>query len=172
MPGSLSPLWTEVAGYTAASLVFLAFYMKTMIPLRLVAIVSNVAFIAYGAGAHLYPVLILHIILLPLNILRLIQMRALIRDVHHASQGDLSMEWLIPFMRRRTWKRGEIVFRRGDHATELYLTLRGSIRLVDVGVSMGPGSVLGEIGVFGPTKKRMDTAISESDAELGGLERD
>ena len=40
----------ELAGYTASMLVFLAFYIKTMIPLRIVGIASNVAFITYAVG--------------------------------------------------------------------------------------------------------------------------
>jgi hypothetical protein len=172
MPGLAGAHWIELAGYTASALVFLAFYMKTMIPLRVVGIASNLAFISYGIGAGLYPVLILHAILLPLNALRLVQMRALIRQVRDAARSDLSMEWLTPFMRRRTWKKGDVLFRRGDRATELYLTLRGSIRLLDVGVSLGAGSVLGEIGLFAPARQRMDTAVCETDAELGVIDHD
>jgi CRP/FNR family cyclic AMP-dependent transcriptional regulator len=172
MPELLGSHWMDLAGYTASALVFLAFYMKTMIPLRIVGIASNLAFITYAVGAQLYPVLILHAILLPLNSLRLLQMWALIRKVREASHGDLSMEWLIPFMRRRTLTRGEILFKRGDRATEMYVTLSGSIRLVDVRVTIGAGSVLGEIGVFGPTMERMDTAVCETDVELGAIDND
>lgn len=164
--------WIELAGYAASALVFLTFYMKTMIPLRVIGIVSNVAFMTYGLGDRLYPVFILHAILLPLNCIRLVQMRALIRKVRDASQGDLSMEWLIPFMRRRSGRKGEVLFRKSDPATELYVVLSGSLRLVDVAVTVGPGSVLGEIGVFAPTRQRMDTAICEADVELGVMDND
>jgi len=157
----------ELAGYTASGLVFLTFYMKTMIPLRIIGILSNVAFITYGLGQRLYPVFILHAILLPLNCIRLLEMRGLIRRVRDASRGDLSMEWLVPFMQRHASKKGETLFRRGDPAGELYVVLSGSLRLVDVAVTVGPGSVLGEIGIFAPTQQRMDTAICETDVELG-----
>jgi len=164
--------WVQWAGYTASLLVFVTFYMRTMIPLRIVGIASNVAFMTYGFGGHLYPVLILHAILLPLNCVRLFQMKAMITRVRDAAQGDQSMEWLIPFMRRRTWKSGEVLFRKDDAAGELYLMLSGSIRLVDVGVTIGPGTVLGEIGVFAPSGRRMDTAICETEAELGVIDND
>jgi len=171
VPEGIGHHWIDLAGYSASALVFLAFYMKTMIPLRLVGIASNVAFITYAIGAQLYPVLILHTILLPLNCLRLFQMRALIRKVHDA-HGTLSMEWLTPFMRRRTLTKGDVLFKKGDRATELYVMLSGSIRLVDIGVTVGAGSVLGEIGVFGPKHERMDTAVCETDAELGAIDND
>src|SRR5262245_38521345 len=164
--------WVELAGYTASVLVFLAFYMKTMIPLRLVGIAGNLAFITYGVGAQLYPVLILHALLLPLNCLRLLQMRRLIQRVRKASEGDLAMEWLFPFMRRRTLTKGEVLFKKGDSATELYVRLGGSIRLVEIGVTVRAGSVLGEIGVFGPKQERMDTAVCETDVELGAINND
>jgi hypothetical protein len=48
----------EMAGYLAAALVFLTFYMKTMIPLRMIGICSNCMFIIYGSLDGLYPVLV------------------------------------------------------------------------------------------------------------------
>ena len=47
--------------------------MKDMINLRIVAICSNIAFIAYGIALSLLPVLILHVMLLPLNGWRLME---------------------------------------------------------------------------------------------------
>lgn len=44
--------------------------------LRWVAIASNVAFIAYGYLGSLAPVLLLHMLLLPVNICRLAQLRS------------------------------------------------------------------------------------------------
>lgn len=64
--------WVEVAGYIASSLVFLTFYMRRMIPLRLVALCSNVAFLTYAFALHLAPIAILHGALIPVNIVRLI----------------------------------------------------------------------------------------------------
>ena len=161
--------WIELSGYLASALVFLTFYMKTMIPLRLIGILSNVAFMTYGFGGRIYPVLILHAILLPLNCLRLVQMRTLIQKVHAASRGDLSMEWLVPMMRRRQCAKGEVLFRRSDPAKELYLVFSGSVRLLDLAVEIGPGKMLGEVGIFAPTHQRMDTAVCETEVELGAM---
>jgi len=163
--------WVEVAGYVASMLVFGTFYMRTMIPLRIVGILGNVAFMAYGAGGRLYPVLILHAMLLPLNCMRLIQMRTLIKKVREAAKGDRSMEWLVPYMQARTLKKG-VLFRKGDAAKEMYVVLSGSVRLMDVGVTLHPGNVIGEIGLFAPSGQRMDTAICESDVELASISND
>ena len=46
----------ELVGYLASALVFATFYMKTMMPLRAVAIASNVAFISYGYVGGMAPI--------------------------------------------------------------------------------------------------------------------
>ena len=61
----------DVLGYAASSAVLATFMMRTMLPLRLVAIASNLLFILYGHLDHILPVLLLHIALLPINIFRL-----------------------------------------------------------------------------------------------------
>jgi hypothetical protein len=61
----------DVLGYAASSAVLATFMMRTMLWLRLVAIASNLLFILYGDLAHIAPVLLLHIALLPINVFRL-----------------------------------------------------------------------------------------------------
>jgi len=61
----------ELIGYLASLLVLMTFCMSGMVALRAVAIASNIAFIAYGALAGISPVLLLHVVLLPVNMLRL-----------------------------------------------------------------------------------------------------
>lgn len=63
----------EMVGYVASGLVLATFYMRDMIPLRIVALASNVAFIAYGVALHLTPIWVLHVLLLPMNGCRLAQ---------------------------------------------------------------------------------------------------
>ena len=58
---------TGEIGFLASALVLAAFAMKDMVNLRIVAICSNIAFIMYGFVLDLPPVLILHVMLLPLN---------------------------------------------------------------------------------------------------------
>lgn len=66
----------EWLGWAASALVLATFCMRGMVALRLTAIASNLAFIAYGASAGIDPVLMLHVLLLPLNALRLAQERS------------------------------------------------------------------------------------------------
>jgi hypothetical protein len=62
---------SDVLGYAAASAVLATFLMRSMGPLRLVAILSNILFLSYGYLADIHPVLFLHAALLPINIARL-----------------------------------------------------------------------------------------------------
>jgi hypothetical protein len=62
---------TEFLGYAAASMVLATFAVRSIITLRSLAIASNVLFISYALSAAIAPVLILHLLLLPLNLWRL-----------------------------------------------------------------------------------------------------
>jgi hypothetical protein len=63
--------WIDFVGFGASAMVLATFCMTRMLPLRLFAIMSNILFGAYGYLDHLYPVLLLHLVLLPVNCLRL-----------------------------------------------------------------------------------------------------
>ncbi|MBR1164493.1 cyclic nucleotide-binding domain-containing protein [Bradyrhizobium elkanii] len=158
--------WVEAAGYLASLLVFATFCMKTMLPLRIAAILSNVAFIAYAFFDGLYPILILHSVLLPLNVIRTVQMLRLRRIVEQASKGEFATEPLCPFMKSATWKAGEIIFRQGDYADRIYLLAKGSVRLNEIDLVLGAGELFGEIGVFSTAHERTQTAQAISDVEL------
>jgi CRP/FNR family transcriptional regulator, cyclic AMP receptor protein len=66
----------EPIGYLASALVLATFCMRDMAALRCMAIASNLAFITYGALADLGPVLVLHLLLLPVNVQRLMAWRS------------------------------------------------------------------------------------------------
>lgn len=156
----------EIIGYIASALVLLTFCMRTMIPLRMAAIASNVAFITYGALGGIYPVLILHVILLPLNAYRTIEMYRLVRRVGAAARGDLSVDWLKPFMKSQRCAGGTRLFRKGDRADCLYYIVAGDVLLEEIGRQIGPGTLLGEIGLFSPDHQRTQSARCLSDAEV------
>ena len=63
--------YTEILGYIACCLVLAAFCMPSIVPLRVLGILSNLAFIGYALLNGLMPVLLLHAVLLPVNIYRL-----------------------------------------------------------------------------------------------------
>ena len=150
----------EIIGYLASALVFATFYMKTITPLRAVAVASNVAFISYGYLGGMTPILILHAALLPLNLWRLQQSLHLVKKVRLSMAGDLSVDWMTPYMTSRSFAVGETIFRRGDLARELLLITAGTVRLIELKVEVGKGSIVGEIGLFSPHRARIATAVA------------
>ena len=159
----------EVVGYVASVLIFTTFYMKTMTPLRIVAMMSNVAFITYAIIYDLVPVIIVHSILLPLNFYRLRQFGRLMKKTRESASGGFSFESLVPFMSPRRFKAGETLFRKGDESREMFYICEGQIRLPELDKSIGEGEILGEMGLFAPEKTRTGSAICETDCELLGI---
>jgi CBS domain-containing protein len=64
--------FVDVLGYAASAAVLATFCMSTMIALRIVALISNVLFVAFGISDHVYPVLLLHAVLFPVNAVRVV----------------------------------------------------------------------------------------------------
>ena len=167
-----------IAAWVAALLVFSSFFMKTMIPLRVVAITSNVAFstyallgLKYGIFGRVYPILVLHSSLLPLNVLRLRQVKRLISAVNKASKSE-TFEYLIPYMRSERHSRGETLFRKGDAADKLYLIEEGTIFMPELGKRLSDGAVFGEVGLFAPQSIRSLSAVCEEDCGLHAITKD
>jgi len=143
----------------AGALIIVSSFVKTMIPLRCLAIGGNLGFLIYGALHPSLILVLLHGALLPINIFRAGQMVRLTRRVRSAAaSNDLSGVWLRPYMRRRRLKKDAILFRKGDEAKRLYFLAEGQIEFVEIGQTMEPGRLFGEIGFFAPDKQRTLTA--------------
>ncbi len=164
--------WVQILGYIGSALMFSTFYMKTMIPLRVTGIAANCCMIVYTAIAGIYPVLILQSALLPLNVYRLIQMRRLIDRVKKAARGDFKLDSLIPFMRHEPARKGTTLFEVGDDADKLYLIQSGAVRLVQIDRLVGPGNLIGEIGILSPHSVRTATAVCAEDSDLYSITQD
>ena len=106
----------------------------------------------------------LHLILLPVNILRLMQIRHLVRRTSQST--DLSMENLVPFMTHRTFCAGETMIRKGDRADRLFYLVHGQVEVAEFGKTISSGTVLGEIGVFARDQRRMATVVCRTDCEV------
>ena len=162
----------EAIGYLAALITLATFYMKTMIPLRIAGIVSNFTWIAYGLMAGVYPPLVLHVLLLPLNFIRLQQMITLVNRVRAVTQDDPSMSWLRPFMGQRPARAGEVLFRKDDPAGEMFYILGGRYRLRETGIELSSGALVGELGLLSPGQKRTQTLECLEEGRLLGISYD
>jgi CRP-like cAMP-binding protein len=140
--------------------------MNTMIPLRVIALASNVLFMAYGYADHLYPVFFLHAILLPVNALRLVQFYRLVREMRQAPGKDLSVQTLLPYMTRRKFSAGETLVRKGERADRLYYLLDGEIEVVEISKVLHADVMVGEIAVFAPNQQRTATIVCLTDCNM------
>jgi hypothetical protein len=156
---SPTEITASVSGLIAGALIVISSFLRTMIPLRWLAVASNVGFVLYGALHPSLPMLLLHATLLPINIFRAREMVRLTKRVRAATKAsDLSGIWLRPYMKSKQWKKGAVLFRKGDLADQLYFLAEGRIEFVEIGTFMEPGRIFGEIAFFAPDRRRTLTA--------------
>jgi CRP/FNR family cyclic AMP-dependent transcriptional regulator len=155
-----------VLGMLGAAFTLASFLMKTMLPLRVLALASNVLFLAYGYLESLLPGLIVNAVLLPINAHRIWEITRLSKAIARATHDTPVAEWLLPHMRLRPFRAGEVLFRRGDTADRLVYVARGELRVVEVAEPVRAGELVGEIGLFSPEKKRTQTVVCATDGEL------
>ena len=130
---------------------------RTMIPLRVSNMISNVFFMAFGALASDIRTFLVSLLLLPINAIRLRQMLNLVKKARNAVQGETSMEWLKPFMTQRKYRQGDVLCKKGDAANEMFLTVSGKFLVTEIGVELPPGSPMGELGFLTPDNRRTAT---------------
>jgi CRP-like cAMP-binding protein len=140
--------------------------VRTIVPLRVIGIFSNIFFIAYGALAGVTTTLFLYLVSLPINIIRLRQMLKLVEKARVSSRGDLSMDWLRPYMSPRKFRKGEVLFHKGDVANEMLLTVTGRFLVVEINIEIPPGRLIGELGFIAPENRRTQTVSCIEDGNV------
>jgi CRP-like cAMP-binding protein len=138
----------NVMGAIGGLLYVAAISMKTVIPLRIAGIGSAFFFLCSGIFARSFPSIFLYALLLPVNSYRLFQMIDLIKKVRSAASSDLSMDWLEPFMTKRSYRKGDILFHRGDLADEMFLAVKGKYVVSELNIELQPGHIFGELGLL------------------------
>ena len=101
-----------------------------------------------------------------MNALRLVQFQRLVRDIRDAHREDLSIQSLLPYMKRRRLVAGEMLVRKGDKADKLYYLLDGELEVVELNKILTPGAIIGEIGVFAPKQTRTATVKCRVDCNV------
>lgn len=147
----------NIGGVFSTVFLIASYTMTTMIPLRIFGILTNVALIGFSFMTGHWHTLIVHSILLPLNSYRLHQMLQLVRDVKRSVNSDLSMAWLKPFMTERQCEAGEVLFYKDEKAEEMFYIVSGRYRLVEMGIEVPVGTLVGEMGMLSPNNKRTGT---------------
>lgn len=159
-------VWPYLFGFAGVVLVIASYWMQSILKLRGFAILANIFGMIYGFFAPSPVSAVQHVLSLPLNVLRLREMRRMTARLGQASSGDLSMDWLRPFMRRRAFKAGEIVFARGEAADCVFVTASGGYRLIETGIEIHVGQMVGEMGLLSDNQTRTQGLICVDDGEL------
>jgi hypothetical protein len=139
---------------------------RTMVPLRVSNMISNVFFMAFGALAGDIRAFLVAFLLLPINAIRLRQMLNLVKKARNAVRGGGSMEWLKPFMTQRKYRQGEVLCKKGDTANEMFLTVSGNFLVTEFGIELPPGSPVGELGFLTPNNQRTATVECTEAAQV------
>jgi Cyclic nucleotide-binding domain len=140
--------------------------MQTMVPLRVANMVGCTFFATSGALSGNVANFLLYLLLLPINAIRLRQMLKLVKKARNATQGDMSMEWLKPFMTERRYRRGDKLYKKGDAAAEMSLTVTGKFLVKEIDVEIPPGRLMGELGFLSPNNRRTATVECIEDGQV------
>ncbi|CAD5371783.1 Cyclic nucleotide-binding domain-containing protein [Rubrivivax sp. A210] len=159
------------AGTVAAALIVVSSLVKTIIPLRWLAVGGNIGFIVYGLAHPAPMVAVLHAALLPINLWRVLEMWRLTRRVMRAEAAGSELRvWLQPYMKRRRLRAGAVLFRHGDRADRVYALAEGRLVVVETGRVIEAGEMFGEIGFFAPGGCRSATVRSLQPSTLLSLD--
>ena len=158
-------------GILGTGLTLASFAVRSMIPLRTLSLVGNVFLLVYGLVVYglvwsQLPSIAISCVLIPLNAVRLWEIRKLSSDIAQATQDTPVSQWLLPHMRHRSFRAGEVLFRKGDMADRLIYVSQGQLKMVEIGETLSAGALIGEIGLFSPEKRRTQTVVCETDGEL------
>jgi CRP/FNR family cyclic AMP-dependent transcriptional regulator len=168
----MQPHLAELFGIAAAAASLYAAQSKTMVPLRTAVMAANCLAMIYSFLHGTYPTFMLNAILLPVNAWRLYGMVNLVRSIDTAIKGDMNVDWLLPYTRPKSFKAGDIMMERGEYATAAFYIVTGEIEIPEINESFGPGTLLGEIGLFTPDGRRTKTVRCKTDVQTAIIDYD
>ena len=161
-----------VTGFIGGGLTLASYAMKSMMPLRVVALSASVFFLAYGSIEGALPTIVLSLAMILINGKKAWEIRTLVRAIEQAKSDTPIAEWLLPHMTSRQAKAGQTLWKKGDMATEMIYLESGTLRLVEHDEQLAPGSLIGEIGLFAPDNRRTLTVECATDCMLYSLTKE
>ena len=125
-----------IIGLAGGAFYLASHYMRAMVPLRILSLVSNVLLIVYSlfhleftwSDLVVLPEFLLNSILLPMNAKRLVEILRLTKEIEQVTEKSPLSEWLLPHMHLHKHKAGHVLFREGDKADEIYYVGSGRLR--------------------------------------------
>jgi CRP/FNR family transcriptional regulator, cyclic AMP receptor protein len=161
-----------IFGFIGAALMVASYLMKSMLPLRVVALAANLCLVAYALYTTAWPTIALYLAMIPINLKKVLEIRRLIAAIENAKADTPVADWLLPHMSRRQAKAGEVLWHRGDVANEMVYVHTGRLRLAEHDELLGAGALVGEIGLFAPDNRRTGTIVCDTDCTLYSLSAD
>ncbi len=161
-----SIVWLEVIGYFGALFTLLAYSMRHMRLLRIMGLCANLNFLCYGLLTGVWPVALLHGLLLPINAARLIEIE---RTAHRLRQGVANnnpLDVLRPFLKPRDVPEGTVLFRQGDAPRQVFIVESGTVYLPEIDEILTAGTLFGEMAYFSEDQARTTTAICREDCTI------
>jgi CRP/FNR family transcriptional regulator, cyclic AMP receptor protein len=163
---------TEIIGLIGQGKLFLSAWMTRIIPLRMLAISAGIFTGIYAYVTGFWPALLLALLQLPINLLLLRSARRTMADIARADTPDHAASVLRRYGLEERTTAGQMLFRRGDAASAVYIIEAGTVLLPEIGIRLGKGDVLGEMGLFSRGNTRDQSAVCETDVTLTTLSRE
>lgn len=164
--------WIEAIGWLASLATVAAYSVNTMMPLRILAILSSVFFAVYAILIQSWPLLGMELVLLPINCYRLWQILWLQNRLAKAEEtGEDDFSVIKAYGKARTIKAGTQIFERGDPAGQLYYIDTGRIVIEDIGVEVSAGNIFGEIAFFTDAATRTATVRCLEDTRVFEIDK-
>ncbi|MEL7252833.1 MAG: cyclic nucleotide-binding domain-containing protein [Pseudomonadota bacterium] len=162
----------EAIGWTASILTVATYAVNTMIPLRILAIVSSVFFLIYGIMTEIWPMVMMEALLLPINSYRfwqILSLRNALTRVTEDKEPDFSV--VKSYGKKRTFDAGSIVFEKGDPVDSLYFLAQGRVAIEGIGVELHDGEIFGEMAFFTESATRTATVRCLEDTLVYELDK-
>ncbi|WP_163849746.1 cyclic nucleotide-binding domain-containing protein [Pseudooceanicola aestuarii] len=160
-------LFIETLGWLAAGLTIASYAVKTMLPLRVMAILSSLFFVTYAMLEQLWPMVLMELVLLPFNSYRLWEILSLRRRLTAApTEGPPDFSVIADYAPARNVAAGTQVFAKGDAADGLYYIASGEILIEEIGITIGAGEIFGEIAFFTDAAQRSASVRTTCPARL------
>ncbi len=86
--------------------------------------------------------------------------------------GQASYKWPLTYMKKETFKKGDLLFKAGDKADKMFYVKSGSLKLIEINKIIKEGEIIGEMGIFSPFKQRTASAVCEDDLETYTMGKD
>ncbi len=140
--------WIEIVGYVGTTLTIAAWSMRNCLHLRLAGAGSSLAFLSYGLLSASYPIVVTELILLPLNLWRLAQLRRETRQVPMvAANVAAERGWFLAHAPVCRIDGCDRLIQQGAAVTHVHLVVSGHVAATG-GTRLAPGSFIGLEAVF------------------------